>query len=78
MVVFLLCCAVLCHAVLCVQGSLPLLVAAVLLNPAPGLVYLFLAARLGENALNHSGLDSKLVNLITLKVGRTSHMLGLL
>jgi hypothetical protein len=74
-------CVVLCPAVLsravvwCVQGSLPLLVAAVILNPAPGVMYLFFAARVGENALNHSGLDSKVVDLLTLKVGHTSQLL---
>ena len=50
------------------QGSLPFLLAAILVRPAPAVAYLFLAARLGENALNHSGLDSRLVDVLTLKV----------
>lgn len=62
-------CAVLFGAVLhCLQGSLPMLVAAVLVRPAPAIMYLFFAARLGENAVNHSGLDSWLVDVLTLKV----------
>jgi hypothetical protein len=50
------------------QGSLPILLAAVLVRPAPVLLYLFIAARLGENAVNHSGLDSTLIDVLTLKV----------
>jgi hypothetical protein len=50
------------------QGSLPFLFAAVLVRPAPAIAYLFLAARLGENALNHSGLDSTVIDVLTLKV----------
>jgi hypothetical protein len=51
------------------QGSLPILLAAVAVRPAPLLLYLFVAGRVGENVLNHSGLDSRLVDVITLKVG---------
>lgn len=50
------------------QGSLPLAFAALLVRPAPAVLYLFFAARLGENAVNHSGLDSQLVDVLTLKV----------
>jgi hypothetical protein len=50
------------------QGSLPLAFAALLVRPAPAVLYLFFAARLGENAFNHSGLDSQLVDVLTLKV----------
>jgi hypothetical protein len=50
------------------QGSLPILLAAVLVRPAPALLYLFIASRLGENVVNHSGLDSTLVDVLTLKV----------
>lgn len=52
------------------QGSLPLAFAALLVRPAPAVLYLFLAARLGENAVNHSGLDSQLLDVLTLKVIR--------
>lgn len=50
------------------QGSLPLAFAALLVRPGPAVLYLFFAAWLGENAVNHSGLDSQLVDVLTLKV----------
>eukprot|EP00775_Hariotina_reticulata_P010762 gene10762-10918_t len=50
------------------QGGIPLALAAVVVRPNPVILYLFLAARLAENAINHSGFDSWLVNLLTLKL----------
>lgn len=51
-----------------IQGHLPLLLAVVAVRPAPAILYLFLACHVGENALNHSGLDSTLIDVLTLKV----------
>lgn len=50
-----------------VQGAIPFAVAAVLVRPHPAVLYAYIAARLAENALNHSGIDSPLLDLITLK-----------
>jgi sterol desaturase/sphingolipid hydroxylase (fatty acid hydroxylase superfamily) len=50
------------------QGGIPLALAAVVVCPAPIILYLFLGARLAENAINHSGMDSWLVDLVTLKL----------
>jgi sterol desaturase/sphingolipid hydroxylase (fatty acid hydroxylase superfamily) len=36
-------------------------------RPNPGVLYIYIAARLAENALNHSGVDSFLLDLLTLK-----------
>lgn len=49
------------------QGSVPLALAAAAVRPAPAVLYCFLAARIGENALNHSGIDSALLDVLTLK-----------
>ncbi|KAI8469562.1 MAG: fatty acid hydroxylase superfamily-domain-containing protein [Monoraphidium minutum] len=49
------------------QGSIPFAIAALIVKPAPAVLYAFLAARIAENALNHSGLDSRLLDLLTLK-----------
>jgi hypothetical protein len=42
--------------------------AALLVRPAPAILYLSFAARVAENAINHSGLDSWAVDLFTLKL----------
>lgn len=50
------------------QGSLPLALAAVAVNPAPLLFYAFVACRVAENTLNHSGLaDCWVLDMLTLK-----------
>eukprot|EP00878_Enallax_costatus_P010722 GHUV01011199.1.p1 GENE.GHUV01011199.1~~GHUV01011199.1.p1 ORF type:complete len:244 (+),score=52.72 GHUV01011199.1:582-1313(+) len=49
------------------QGSIPLALAAAVVRPEPAVLYLFIAARIAENGLNHSGLDSWLLDLVTLK-----------
>ena len=49
------------------QGSLPMLFAVMVLRPLPGVIYVSYALRVAENALNHTGLDHWLVNLLTLK-----------
>lgn len=52
---------------LTLQGGLPIALAAATVRPAPAVLYAFMAARIAENALNHSGLDSRLVDIFTLK-----------
>jgi len=59
------------------QGHLPLLLAVVAVRPAPAILYAFLACRVGENALNHSGLDSTLIDVLTLKVSRLAAVVPL-
>eukprot|EP00882_Tetradesmus_deserticola_P006260 GHRQ01006588.1.p1 GENE.GHRQ01006588.1~~GHRQ01006588.1.p1 ORF type:complete len:296 (+),score=89.45 GHRQ01006588.1:766-1653(+) len=49
------------------QGAIPFAFAALVVRPAPGVLYLYIAARIAENALNHSGIDSPLLDLLTLK-----------
>jgi hypothetical protein len=51
------------------QASLPMALAALCVRPPPLLLYAFIACRLIENTLNHSGLDSRLLDVLTLKVG---------
>jgi sterol desaturase/sphingolipid hydroxylase (fatty acid hydroxylase superfamily) len=50
-----------------VQGAIPFAVAALVVRPDPGVLYIYIAARIAENALNHSGMDSPLLDLLTLK-----------
>jgi sterol desaturase/sphingolipid hydroxylase (fatty acid hydroxylase superfamily) len=49
------------------QGSFPMAFSAMLVHPAPAVMYLAFASRVAENAFNHSGLDHWLVDLLTLK-----------
>ncbi|KAF6258410.1 fatty acid hydroxylase superfamily-domain-containing protein [Scenedesmus sp. NREL 46B-D3] len=49
------------------QGAIPFAVAALVVRPDPGVLYMYIAARIAENALNHSGIDSPLLDLLTLK-----------
>lgn len=49
------------------QGGIPMALAAVILRPAPAILYLSFAARVAENAFNHSGIDHWLVDLVCLK-----------
>jgi sterol desaturase/sphingolipid hydroxylase (fatty acid hydroxylase superfamily) len=49
------------------QGAIPFAVAALVVRPDPGVLYIYIAARIAENALNHSGIDSLLLDLVTLK-----------
>lgn len=49
------------------QGAIPFAVAALVVRPDPGVLYIYIAARIAENALNHSGIDSPLLDLLTLK-----------
>lgn len=49
------------------QAGLPIIMAAAIVRPHPVTYYLFTALRIAENVLNHSGLDSWFVDLISLK-----------
>jgi hypothetical protein len=49
------------------QAGLPLILAAVICQPHAFVYYVYVAMRLSENVVNHSGLDHWLLNLITLK-----------
>jgi len=49
-----------------IQG-LPIIVAFLICRPAPAAMYVFLAAHATEVSMNHSGLDSPLLNWLTLK-----------
>lgn len=49
------------------QGGLPMIIASALLRPHPFVVYAFMAVRVADNAINHSGMDSKLLNFLFLK-----------
>lgn len=50
------------------QGSIPFLLAALAVRPAPLVLYLFLAFRICENVVNHSGIDHWLFDLVTLRL----------
>jgi len=51
-----------------VQGGIPVALAFLICRPAPVVMYVFLALRISESALDHTGLDSPLINWLTLKV----------
>jgi len=42
-------------------------IASYVVNPAPAIMYLSFAARVAENAFNHTGLENRLVNILCLK-----------
>lgn len=57
-----------CVPCLHMQGSLPIVLAALAFNPAPLLLYAFVFVRVAENTLNHSGLaDCWLLDVLSLK-----------
>ncbi|GBF93801.1 hypothetical protein Rsub_06133 [Raphidocelis subcapitata] len=49
------------------QGGIPMALATLLIRPAPAILYISFGLRVAENALNHSGLDSRLLDFFTLK-----------
>jgi sterol desaturase/sphingolipid hydroxylase (fatty acid hydroxylase superfamily) len=49
------------------QGSLPLLLAAVVVRPHPVMFYIYVFLRISENCMNHSGLQGPVVDFLTLK-----------
>ena len=49
------------------QGGLPLIIASAVLRPHPYVVYTFMALRVADNAVNHCGMNSKLINFLFLK-----------
>ena len=49
------------------QGGLPMALAAAVARPCPAALYAFFFARVAENTLNHSGLDSPLLDALCLK-----------
>jgi sterol desaturase/sphingolipid hydroxylase (fatty acid hydroxylase superfamily) len=50
------------------QGNLPVLFAALAVRGHPISMWLMIAIRIADNVLNHSGLDSPLLNVLFLKV----------
>jgi sterol desaturase/sphingolipid hydroxylase (fatty acid hydroxylase superfamily) len=57
-----------------IQGGLPIIVAALLVCPHPCTFAVYGCLRVSENVLNHTGVDSLLVDVLSLKVlpGRAS------
>lgn len=49
------------------QGAIPMMLAALLVRPHPITFYTFVFQRVSENCLNHSGLDSKVADVLFLK-----------
>lgn len=49
------------------QGGIPILLAAWLVHPHPFVLYVYVALRLADNALNHSGIDLKNIHSDTSK-----------
>jgi sterol desaturase/sphingolipid hydroxylase (fatty acid hydroxylase superfamily) len=56
------------------QGALPLLLSTAIVRPHPLTAYAYTIWRLAENVVNHSGLESTLLNVLFLKFlpGRAS------
>ncbi len=50
------------------QGSLPIIAALFFMQPHPFTAYFHIATRIGENAVNHSGLECWWIDVLTLKV----------
>ncbi len=50
------------------QGSLPMLLAGLVVRPHPLVFCLYVCIRLAENVINHSGIDSRLFDALTFKV----------
>lgn len=49
------------------QGGLPIIFAAALVQPHPLTFYLYTIVRIAENVFNHSGLDCWWLDILTLK-----------
>lgn len=49
------------------QGGIPILVAAILVQPHPVTFYVFVVQRVAENCFNHSGLNSTVADALFLK-----------
>lgn len=49
------------------QAGLPMIMAAVCVRPHPLTLNLYICLRIAENVINHSGLDSTVVNILTLR-----------
>ena len=49
------------------QAGLPAIAAAALVRPHPALFALYVYLRIAENVVNHSGLDARIVDALTLK-----------
>ena len=49
------------------QATLPLLVGAIVARAHPASFWVYCAVRVGENVLNHSGMESPLLSLLSLK-----------
>lgn len=50
------------------QGGLPLLFSALIIQPHPLIMYWYIITRVAENCLNHSGLEYPLLNWLYFKV----------
>lgn len=49
------------------QGALPLIFAILSIKPHPIIAYTYVFLRIGENVINHAGIDCLLMNILTLK-----------
>ncbi len=49
------------------QGALPMMLAIIIVQPDLFTTYLYIALRVGENAVNHYGIDSWIFDILTLK-----------
>jgi sterol desaturase/sphingolipid hydroxylase (fatty acid hydroxylase superfamily) len=50
------------------QGGMPFIIAAAIIKPKPLTLYIFIFLRICENVINHSGLNSTVINIITLRI----------
>lgn len=56
------------------QAAIPIMLAALMVRPDVGILYIYIFLRVGENVVNHSGLEHPVLNFLTLKFlpGRAS------
>lgn len=59
------------------QGGFPFILSAAIIRPHPFVMYAFMMLRVADNAINHSGVESTILNLLFLKYlpfrGSVSH-----
>lgn len=59
------------------QGGFPIIVAAAVVQPHPFVMYAYIMLRVADNAINHSGVESTVLNILFLKClplrGSVSH-----
>jgi len=50
-----------------ISGGLPIILASAIIQPSPWTFYLFVASRVSENVLNHSGICATVIDVISFK-----------